>query len=134
MYRYTLILTGIFASMMFEIGCEKATDNGPASSGGSPTVADPKEVALDPQNFVGKTLESKLRFNGFSTAGGLAFKDPDTDGEVFRLKSPNQAMTERVQKASWAAGEYGSIVVTYKLNSDPKTEKWIGVIEDVRMK
>jgi hypothetical protein len=137
-----VIVVCIVVGLLIASGCDKPSgtgnkdSSGSSSSVGSAAVAsvDPKEVAVDPKKYVGKTLQSRLRLNGFGEPG-CGFKDPINGTHVFFLKSPSTEMTDRLVRMSQVAGDYGSVFVTYKVDPDPSADGGsIGTIVDVAMK
>jgi hypothetical protein len=103
------------------------------SCGGNSSV-DSKDIAANPQNYAGQTLESDLRLMGFGQ-GGCGFKDPTNDTYVFSLRSPDQDTTDKLIKDSQIAGNFGSVIVTYKVDDTvQKNAEIIGSVVDIRMK
>jgi hypothetical protein len=115
-----------------------AANSSPNANASSPnagnTSVDAKDVAANTQQYAGQTLESNLRLMGFGQ-GACGFKDPANDTYVFSLVSPNKDVTEKLIKDSQLAGDFGWVIVTYKVN-DPvvKDAESVGTIIDVRMK
>jgi hypothetical protein len=101
---------------------------------GCGSSADPKQVAANPSNYAGKTVESNLRLMGFGE-GGAGFKDPNSDTYVFSLRTPGGDIYQKLIKLSQLAGDSGSVIVTYKVDDNVKVDSAsIGQILDVSSK
>ena len=121
--RIMFLMALLLASVSVFIGCG-------ASS------ADPKAVAMDPQNYAGKTLESKVW--GMETPRGVGvFYVPITREYLFSLKVPSIELGDRVSKAATLTEKGGFFVIKYKVYSPPPSDIYkqpLGELIDIRMK